>query len=151
MDYLHEIGASEVIADELEASLQLSSFLLHRFEVPGDMVQQLQAALREEQAHRRDRGEEIEPDKIPGYFSVLREGNIELQAIPEDSPCIGRSLAELNFRSQTGAMVVGAIRRDRTIPNPEPDFRIDRGDTLMLLGAADEILKAREFIHGHPV
>lgn len=153
IDYLHEIGANQVIADELEASLQLSSFLLGRFDVPEGKIVQLLAAMREEHAHEteQEESEEIMSGMIPGYLSVLQEGNIELQAIPEDSPCIGRSLTELNFRNETGTMVVGAIRQQRTIPYPEPDFRIERNDTLMLLGSPEEILRAREFIHGHPI
>lgn len=150
INYLHDIGANEIIADELEASLQLSSVLLRQFDIAEGNIMQVLSGLREKNALQAGQ-EEIEPDKITGYLSVLKEGNIEFQAIPDDSPCIGRSLSELNFRNATGTMVVGAIRKERTIPNPEPEFLIEQGDTLMLLGSPQEILKAREFIHGHPV
>jgi K+/H+ antiporter YhaU regulatory subunit KhtT len=84
-------------------------------------------------------------------LSVIASGEIELQAVPDDSPHLGRTLADLDFRAATGAMVVGVIRHERTTHNPGPSLHLTRGDTLMLLGDVESIHKARELLHGHPV
>jgi CPA2 family monovalent cation:H+ antiporter-2 len=75
-------------------------------------------------------------------------GRIEFQAVPADSPCLGRSLADLAFRSHTGATVVGVVRHERTIYSPEASLRLERGDTLMLLGTEENLERARQLLHG---
>jgi CPA2 family monovalent cation:H+ antiporter-2 len=147
LDYLRELGADEVIPDELEASLQLSAYLLRRFGVAeGRIMLHLARMRREHYSRLRPGGREKAGETRP--LSVLEGGQIEFQAVPEDSPCLDRSLADLAFRSRTGAMVMGVIRRERTLYNISPDLRLERGDTLMLLGSAEEIQRARELLHG---
>lgn len=150
LDYLRELGADEVIPDELEASLQLSAYLLRRFGIAEGRAMQHLARLRREHYSRLlpAKGEEGGGARP---LSVLEGGQIEYQAVPEDSPCLGQTLAELAFRSETGAMVMGVIRHERTLYNVSPDLRLEHGDTLMLLGSAEEIRRARELLHGHPV
>jgi K+/H+ antiporter YhaU regulatory subunit KhtT len=45
-------------------------------------------------------------------------------------------------------MVMGVIRSERTLYNVPPDLCLERGDTLMLLGNAEEIRRARNLLHG---
>ncbi len=46
---------------------------------------------------------------------------------------------------------MGVIRQERVIYSPAAELRLERGDTLMLLGEDDNIRSAREFLHGHPL
>ncbi len=84
-------------------------------------------------------------------LSVLEGAEVEYQAVPNDSPCLGRTLAELAFRNSTGAMVLGVLRRERTLYNVSPNFQLEQGDTLILLGSDEEIQRARQLLHGHPL
>ena len=88
------------------------------------------------------------PVSLVEHFSVLEDGQLEFQAVPDDSPCLGRSLAELSFRNLTGAMVMGVFRQEKTLYNVSPDLRLQRGDTLMILGNEGEIQRARDLLHG---
>lgn len=149
LDYLRGLGADEVIPDELEASLQLSAFLLRRFGIAEGRIMQLHSRLRQEHYSRlRASGREPSTDRP---LSVLEGGQIDFQAVPETSPCLGRTLAELAFRNRTGTTVMGVIRRERTLYNIAPDLRLERGDTLMLLGSEEEIQNARRLLHGETV
>ena len=58
----------------------------------------------------------------------------------------GRSLAEIGFRSQFNAMVVGIMKQDlrQWNFNPEASLPIDAGDTLIVLGPADTIERIRK-------
>jgi len=47
--------------------------------------------------------------------------------------------------------VVGVIRHERINYSPGPSLKLERGDTLMLLGETLDIERAREFLHGHPL
>jgi CPA2 family monovalent cation:H+ antiporter-2 len=146
MDYLRELGADEIIPDELESSLQLSAYLLQRFGIAEGKIMLHLAQLRREH-YSRLRPDGLSDDEARP-LSVLEGGHIEFQAVPDNSPCLGRSLAELAFRSRTGAMVMGVIRSERTLYNVPPDLCLERGDTLMLLGNAEEIRRARNLLHG---
>lgn len=149
LDYLTSLGADEIIPDEFEASLQLAAVLLRRFGVGEGRILQLLATLRREHYEKFRRIGDLPPD-LAGYLSVLRGGQIEFQAVPDDSPCLGATLAELAFRTRTGATVVGVVRHERTIYSPAADLRLERGDTLMLLGAEEDLIRARNLIHGPP-
>ena len=150
IDHLIQSGADEIISDEFGAGLEMATFLLRQFQVPEGRVLKILSTLRNEHHQRYQQGGR-QTRNLTGYLSVLDNGELEIQAVPDDSPRLGKSLAELNFRSVTGCNIMGVIRHERVIYNPPADLRIEAGDTLMLLGEPSGVLKAREFLHGHPL
>lgn len=147
IDELLKLGANEVITDEFGAGLEMANFLLRRFSIPEGRVLKILSGLREEH-HKRFRQESTDSRNLTGYLSVLEGGEIEIQAVPEDSPCLGKSLADLHFRPTTGCTVFGLVRNERVIYSPAATLQLEKGDTLMLLGEPDDILKARRYLHG---
>ncbi len=147
IDELLKLGADEVITDEFGAGLEMANFLLRRFNVPEGRVLKILSGLRDEH-HKRFRQESAGGQNLTGYLSVLDGGEIEIQAVPEDSPCLGKSLADLHFRATTGCTVFGLVRHERVIYSPSATLQLEKGDTLMLLGDPDDILKARRYLHG---
>ena len=148
IDPLLKAGADDIITDEFGAGLEMAAFLLRRYNVPEGRVLKVLSSLREEHSQRYQH-REGNTKNLTGYLSVLEGGEIEIQAVPESSPCLGRTLAELNFRAATGASIMGIIRSERVIYNPPADLQLETGDTLILLGEDDNIRKARELVHGH--
>src|SRR5437867_1101985 len=63
--------------------------------------------------------------------------------VPEGSPFVGRTLAELGLREELGVLVVGARRGAEQITNPGPDFQVQAGDLLYLWGPPSHIEKIR--------
>lgn len=150
IDNLMAAGADEVISDELGAGLELATFVAKQLHLTEGRLLKLLSTIRDEH-HQRYHQAIAQPRGLTGYLSVIEGGEVELQAVPDDSPCFGRSLAELDFRAATGAMVVGVIRHERTTYSPGPSLCLEKGDTLMLLGDAGSISRARELLHGHPM
>jgi CPA2 family monovalent cation:H+ antiporter-2 len=148
LDDLHAAGADGVIPDELEASLQLAATLLSRCGLAEGRILQMLSDLRREHYSRLRRADE---KGTPGGLSVLEGGQIEFQAVPDDSPGLGLSLADLAFRTRTGAMVAGVVRHEHTIYGPPAELVLKKGDTLILLGDLESVARARELIHGHIV
>ena len=145
---LYKLGADDIITDEFGAGLEMASFLLRRFNVPEGRVLKILSSLRNE--HNQRYQQQGEARNLTGYLSVLDDGEIELQAVPDDSPCLGKTLAELNFRVKTGTTVMGVVRQEHVIYSPSAELRLEEGDTLMLLLADDATLqRARDFLHGH--
>jgi len=146
LEYLCQIGADEVIPDEFEASLQLGANLMRRFKRSEGRILHVLSELR--QKHYSSM---VHTDAPSHGLSLLEGGQIEYQAVPDDSPFLGASLAGIDLRKLTGVTVVGVIRQERTIYNPAGSFCVEQGDTLMLLGSSEDVLRASELLHGHPV
>jgi CPA2 family monovalent cation:H+ antiporter-2 len=62
------------------------------------------------------------------------------------SPAVGRSLAELDLRAQTGATVLAIARGDHGIAAPLPTEPLQAGDRLALAGSAQAIREARTLL-----
>jgi len=150
IDQLMRLGADEIITDEFGAGLEMATFLLRRFSVPDGRVLKILSSLREEH-QQRYKQHDGQTRNLTGYLSVLDGGEIEILAVPDDSPCLGKSLAELNFRTVTGCSIMGVIRQERVDYNPSAEMRLEIGDTLMLLGEDEGLRKVRQFLHGHAV
>lgn len=146
LEHLHNLGADVVIPDEFEASLQLGNNLMRHFDLNEGRILHAISQLRQQHYNS------MVAANAPAHgLSVLDGGLLEYQALPDDSPYLNATLAEIDLRNQSGVTVVGIIRKERTIYSPSGSFRIEQGDTLMLLGANDDILQASEVLHGHPL
>ena len=146
LEHLCQLGADEVIPDEFEASLQLGANLMRRFNRSEGRILHILSDLRQKHYSSMMHSE------APSHsLSILEGGRLDYQAVPDDSPYLGVSLAGIDLRRLTGVTVVGVIRQERTIYNPAGSFCIEPGDTLMLLGSTENVLRASELLHGHPL
>lgn len=62
--------------------------------------------------------------------------------------CAGHTLQESNVRAKTGVSVVAVVRGQNTFPAPGPDFRLEDGDTAVVVGTPDGIHKAYDILKG---
>jgi CPA2 family monovalent cation:H+ antiporter-2 len=134
---LHELGVYEVVQPEFEAALEvLRQALLHLNHTP-DEIQRFTDAV------RLERYAPLYADR-PDYATVARLQSahrllaIEWFALAPDSPLAGRTLAQLDVRAQTGALVVAALREEQLLPNPDADHRFAPGDLVAVVGDGDQ-------------
>ncbi|MBI1921429.1 MAG: potassium channel protein [Geobacter sp.] len=67
--------------------------------------------------------------------------------IPPDSGFVGENLATSGFRKETGVIIVGIKKADGTMVfNPESHTRIERHDTLIVLGETSSIQQLEKLI-----
>ncbi|MFC9974722.1 cation:proton antiporter regulatory subunit [Spirillospora sp. NPDC050679] len=57
--------------------------------------------------------------------------------ITPGSPYSGRTLADTQARTRTGASIVAVIRDGRVLASPRPDFVFAPGDTVMAVGTGE--------------
>jgi K+:H+ antiporter subunit KhtT len=69
---------------------------------------------------------------------ALGELQIEWIPVPDDSPWIGRTLAEGGFRAATGITVIAILREPEPVTGAQPSDTIQRGDTLVTVGKAGQ-------------
>ncbi len=72
---------------------------------------------------------------FPGIGAPIR------YQLPDGSPAVGRSLADLELRSATGATVLAIVRGQEGIAIPDAHAPLEAGDVLALAGS-DEALEA---------
>jgi TrkA domain protein len=59
--------------------------------------------------------------------------------VPAGSPYAGRSIGTAGVRSITGVSIVAVLRQDTAFPSPGPDFRLEAGDTALVVGTPDGV------------
>ncbi len=65
---------------------------------------------------------------------------IEEFVLAEDSPFVGRALAELDLRERTGATILALLKRDgEIVTSPAGDTRLAAGDTLIAIGTREQL------------
>lgn len=73
-----------------------------------------------------------------GQLSGLRQQAAglltEQVSIPAGSTFVGRRLADTQARTRTGASIVAVLRDREVIASPEPSFRFEAGDVVVVVG-----------------
>jgi TrkA domain protein len=101
----------------------------------GEVVAELLGAPRviERLARLREQVEGITTEGIP---------------ITATSAFVGKTLADAQIRSRTGASVVAVIRGDQVVPSPGPDFRFQVGDKVVVVGTEEGAHEAAKILGG---
>ncbi len=76
------------------------------------------------------------PKIVEDLEMALGELQIEWIPVPDESPWIGKTLAQCAFRAKVGITVIAILREPEPITGAQPDDRIERGDTLVTVGKA---------------
>src|SRR6476620_10564310 len=67
------------------------------------------------------------PKIVEDLEMALGELQIEWIAVPDESGCIGKTLAECAFRARAGITVIAILREPEPITGAQPGDRIERG------------------------
>lgn len=66
--------------------------------------------------------------------------------LASDSPYVGERLGSTRMRTRTGASIVAVIRAGDTRPSPGPEFLLEEGDVLIIVGTGEGLRKAAEIL-----
>jgi len=92
----------------------------------------------------------LSPAVVDFFETALRRGNdtlaIEDLAMPADSPCVGRTLDNLNIRRTTGATVLAILRDGNPTVSPSGDLTLAAADHLLALGTGDQLRRLEKLI-----
>ena len=129
-----ELGVSQAVLPEFEASLEMTRQSLLRLQIPPTEVHRRTDTIREElYAHLLDKGDDYR------VLSQLRvaEHQFDLQwfQLALESPLVHRSIGESEIRRKTGASVVGVVRDGELKPNPDADFVLMPRDLVAIIGS----------------
>ncbi len=100
---------------------------------------------------RRLAGELIRPEVHEFLDQMVRDKdkNLRLEevAVPRGSAFVGKALKDVPIRRETRALVVAVRGSDRAFTyNPDPDYVIGEGTTLVVLAETESIVKLRTLV-----
>lgn len=145
LEELSQLGANEIVPEEFETSIEISTLVLQAYQMPKQAIIEKAETIRREGYALLRRGE------VPEMVHRLRAGplvdvEVETCRIDEDSPALGKSLAELGIRKRTGVSVVALTRGGVTQANPPNKTVLEVGDVLSLLGTRENVRKTMSLL-----
>lgn len=146
VDELRRAGADEVIPEEFETSIEILARLLRSFHVPGNLVATQIRVLRDE-AYRKLRDPLARPETGRRLSALMAAGTSDLVLVLPEMAAAGKTLGELDLEADHVA--VPALLRDGAPLAPPPrDLPIEPGDTLLLVGAHEDLVRATRKLEG---
>ena len=147
IDELMRLGATEVVVEEFEASLELFARALESYEIPAARIaHELEAVRSEHYGLLRGRARpnlHLDTLKHLGIHHAL-----ELAEVEPGAPAVGRSATSLDLRRATGAVQIAVIRDGEPHYQREADFAYRPGDTAVLVGDRDALDRAAALFRG---
>jgi len=142
IDTLQELGAGVVVAEELEAAIDLVTRVLHTLGRPSGAIETFVGELRAEGYALLQTPPGLALD--PWLAELLEHVATEWVEVPEAfAPA---PIGTLSLRTSTGVNVLAVERGDLNTPNPGPDFTLQPGDRLLALGGAEAITRLRALL-----
>jgi TrkA domain protein len=90
------------------------------------------------------------PKIVDDLEMALGELLIEWVRVPDDSPAIGKTLAECAFRARTGVTIIAILREPEPVSGAQPGDVIQAEDTLVTVGKAGQYREFRRLLETGP-
>ena len=141
---LQRMGATVAVAEELEASLEVLAQTFARLDVPGNVIEVLLEGFRRESTGIRSMRAPSNPlESLP---SAIRKTPVATHQLGPDDWASGRTLAEINLRAETGALIIAVQKGERYVTSPAADLTLGSGDVLYMVGDESDIMLARRHL-----
>ena len=146
VEELRRAGADEVIPEEFETSIEIVARVLRSLHVPGNLIATQIRVLRDE-AYRKLRDPQARPEAGRRLSALMAAGTSDLVLILPEMAAVGQTLGDLHLEEEHVA--VPALLRDGVPLAPPPlDVPIEAGDTLLLVGAHEDLVHATKRLEG---
>jgi CPA2 family monovalent cation:H+ antiporter-2 len=139
-DGLLKMGARDVVAEEVEGAVEVIARLLRSIEVPRNVIDETIQGIRSE-TQTSERKQTVPRPQL-GDVRALSELKIESVLVRANSKAAGSSPAQMSLRSATGVLVVGLLRGEKLLQNPDPHASFEAGDVVYFVGTSAAIREA---------
>ncbi len=150
VDELIKLGANEVIPEEFETSLEISSRVLNHYGIPKNVIMEMIESIREN-CYRVLRTVLLPSQNLFKNYDVLKSIETISLLLKKNSNWIGKSIGSLEIRQRTGATVIAVNRNGEHITNPTADFVFNENDIVLLIGNKSELNKAYRYFYGNQI
>jgi CPA2 family monovalent cation:H+ antiporter-2 len=147
MEALGDLGASIVIPEELETSVEIVSRVLASYLIPRREIEAFVSEIRSG-GYEMWRRPTHQGDAMFELRQTLTDVDIMPVRVADDGAIVGQKLAESDLRRLYGITVLAIRREDELVPNPGGDEVVRAGDVLVVMGLGEEIAAARDLFVG---
>jgi monovalent cation:H+ antiporter-2, CPA2 family len=148
IELLYQLGGTEVVQPEFEATLEMANHLLLKIGLPTAQIYTQLSAIR--QSHYL----ELRPPALSGEITQKIEAatmgmNTHWYSLSLTSPLVGTSIASARIRNLTGATIVAIRRANGTqidYPPADTSFHVD--DRTLVVGSHEEQSAFEKLIEG---
>ena len=135
---LTRLGASEVVVEEFEASVELFALVLEFYEVPSNTIRRELDAVRSEH-YSMLRGESLPDLQLDTLKHLGIHSALDLVQVEEGAAAVGGNPSTLNLRRDTGATLVAVVRDGKAFYKRDAAFQFRVGDTAVLVGEQEAL------------
>nr|AKQ04636.1 sodium/hydrogen exchanger, monovalent cation:H+ antiporter-2, CPA2 family [uncultured Gemmatimonadetes bacterium Rifle_16ft_4_minimus_7] len=141
LDDLSRAGADEVVPEEFETSLEVFARVLRLYGIPSNTIEREVAAVRGEH-YGVLRGLALPGLKLDALKHLGVHAALDTVEVEEGARAIGESPTTLDLRRETGTTLIAVVRDGKALYTPDPEFRFRAGDTVVLVGQGEALVKA---------
>jgi CPA2 family monovalent cation:H+ antiporter-2 len=143
---LEELGVNEVVQPMFEAGLEIARQALTHLNVATAEIARFADNCRAERyAPLYNRGD-MHAKSIDELTKAARLLDVEWMQLEEESPMAFKTLAQTQLRTRFGISVVAIIRDEELQTNPAPDFQLQPGDFIAVIGGHNGIADLKAMI-----
>jgi CPA2 family monovalent cation:H+ antiporter-2 len=145
LDDLIALGATEVIPEEFETSIEIFSRVLHHYSIPRNVIEHHIGNI------RKNSYNVLRTHDLPGKSLTERQDFLsgletDTYLIKKQSPAGGSTLHDLRLRTRSGATLIAVKRGQEVFQNPSSDFLIRENDVILLVGNREDIDRAMQLM-----
>lgn len=146
VDELIALGANEVIPEEFETSLEISSRVLNHYGIPKNVIMELIENLRQN-CYRVLRTVHYPSQNLFPNNDILKSLESITLIVKSSNFWYLKSIQDLQIRQKTGATVIAVSRNGEYIINPQAQFVFQENDIVMLVGNKSDIYQAYRYFY----
>jgi CPA2 family monovalent cation:H+ antiporter-2 len=138
------LGADDVIPEEFETSIEISSRILNRFLIPIEDIEGFISLL------RSDNYQLLESKrKLPKTYRYEKMPNLNITTIQvgrDSGGPVGKSIGEANVRKNYGVNIIGICRNNQIYLHFDANEKILQSDLLFVYGEPEKVHKFQETV-----
>ena len=132
------LGASEVIPEEFETSVEIFTRLLKRFNIPVNEINNFVELIRAD-GYRMFRTASIESITPAEQRRLVKGMEMVSYKVESGASADGKRLIDLDIRKKYGVTILVINRGLENMQNPDPETVIMQDDIVMLVGMPDQV------------
>ncbi len=138
IDALYAKGANRVIPEDFETSIEILVHLLKQMNMPDNIINAQVEAIRSGR-YGMLRGKATDRAATEELMAALQRTATRTHYLTNDSPACGETIAGTNLRARSGVTIIAVVRGQHSTTSPPPDFVLNAGDLLVLVGSHAQI------------
>ncbi len=145
IEELYKLGATDVIPEEFETSVEIFSRVLQDYKIPSNIIENQIDVIRNE-GYAMFRDPSLTEEKVAELASILRVDVVSTYYVEEGSAIEGMRFEKLELEKASGVSVIAVVRKGKARTKPSAGFVIEGGDVFVLLGRHEQMHRAFEIL-----